>query len=403
MEPLTLRPRLAIVVQRYGLEVNGGAETAARVLAEHLTALAEVHVLTTCAVDYTTWADVYPPGESDLNGVRVHRFRVDSPRRWGRSQKAAGRLLLKRDRTVEEELDWLRAEGPFSTPLLHTIRRSAESFNLFFFFTYLYATTVFGLPLVADKAVLIPTAHDEPFLYLAALRALFHLPRYLVYLTAAEQAIVQRVTGNANRPSDVIPIGITAPPTGDPARFRQRYGIEGDFLLYAGRISEAKNVGELLAFFRRYRQETQRPLKLVLIGQADSPLPAESDILPLGFLPEGDKFDAYSAAALLVLPSRFESLSIVILEAWLMGAPVVVNAACAVTKEQVRRSHGGLHYASYEEFAAEVTLLLDSVALRHALARQGRRFVELHYTWEVVVPRYAALLHDLLGVKKEQD
>ena len=401
MEPLTAPLRLAIVVQRYGLEVNGGAETAARVLAEHLTSLADVHVFTTCAVDYTTWADVYAPGESRLNGVHLHRFPVDAPRRWERSRKATGRFLLMKDRTVEEELDWLRREGPFSTPLLQAIRRSAGAFDRFIFFTYVYATTVFGLPLVADKAILIPTAHDEPFLYLAAIRPIFHLPQALIYLTHAEQTIVRRVTGNADRPSAVIPIGITAPPAGDPQRFRRRYGVDGDFLLYAGRVSEAKNVGELLTYFRRYRAETQRPLKLVLIGQADIPIPAESDILALGFLPESDKFDAYSAASLLVLPSRFESLSIVILEAWLMGTPVLVNAACAVTKEQVRRSHGGLHYAAYAEFAAEVTLLLDSAGLRQSLARQGRRFVQAHYTWEVVLPRYAAFLHDPAGHDRE--
>ncbi len=395
MPPLERPLRLALVVQRYGPEVLGGAEMAARSLAERLTTLAEVHVLTTCAVDYTTWANVYPPGVSHLHGVHLHRFAVDAPRNWQRSQKSAGRLLLQPQRTIDDELLWLRQQGPFSTPLLRFIYQQARTFDLFIFFTYLYATTVFGLPLVADRAVLVPTAHDEPFLYLETMRPLFHLPRHLVYLTEAEQAIVQRVTGNAGRPSDVMGLGVAAPAQAQPERFRARYGLAGDFILYAGRVSASKNVEQLLDYFVRYRA-TGRPLRLVLMGQADIPLPAHPDIIPIGFLPEEEKFDAYAAATLLVQPSRFESFSIVLLEAWLMGAPVMVNAACEVTRQQVQRSHGGLPYASYEEFAAGLTLLLDTPTLRRTLAAQGRRFVQTHYTWDGILARYARLLHHLV-------
>lgn len=390
--------RLAIVVQRYGSEVLGGAEMAARALAERLTALAEVQVLTTCAADYTTWANVYPPGVSDLHGVRLHRFRVDAPRDWQRSQKSAGRLLLQPQRTIDDELAWLRQQGPFSTPLLRFIYQEAQTFDLFIFFTYLYATTVFGLPLVADRAILIPTAHDEPFLYLETMRPLFHLPRHLVYLTEAEQAIVHRVTGNAGRPSDVIGIGVTAPTQAQPEQFRARHGLTGDFLLYAGRISASKNVEQLLDYVIRY-QSDGRPIPLVLIGQPDIPLPSHPAIRWLGFVPEAEKFDAYAAATVLIQPSRFESFSLVLLEAWLMGAPVMVNAACEVTRQQVYRSHGGLPYASYAEFAAGLTLLLDAPSLRQTLAAQGRRFVQAQYNWDVVVAHYSRLLNQLLSVQ----
>ena len=148
--------RVAIVVQRYGEEVNGGAELHARWLAERLTALAEVHVLTTCAIDYATWADEYPAGRSLLNGVIVHRFPVDHTRNWHDSHRETGRLLLS-EHTLFDEVAWLKAQGPYSTPLFDSIREFAPAFDAFIFFTYVYASTYFGLPLVAEKAILVPT------------------------------------------------------------------------------------------------------------------------------------------------------------------------------------------------------------------------------------------------------
>ena len=49
--------KIAIVVQRYGLEVNGGAELHARLLAEELNKSNLVEVFTTCALDYDLWED----------------------------------------------------------------------------------------------------------------------------------------------------------------------------------------------------------------------------------------------------------------------------------------------------------------------------------------------------------
>jgi glycosyltransferase involved in cell wall biosynthesis len=386
------KPRVALVVQRYGPEVNGGAEDAARWLAEALTAVAHIEVITTCALDYTTWANHYPPGQSQHNGVTIHRFAVDAPRNWQHSQKETGRLLLA-NRTLDEEMAWIREQGPFSTPLLQFIKQQAGAYDAFIFMTYLYATTFFGLPLVADKAILIPAAHDEPFIYMDAYRALLNMPRHIVYLTEAERDLTVRVAGNGRIPHHVMAIGVTAPDDVAPDRFRRKYGIEGDFLLYSGRISEAKNVPELCHFFQRYRHEHPHPLKLVLTGKPHMTLPADPNIVPLGFVPTSDMFDALSAASIFVLPSLFESLSIIILQAWLVETAVVVNGHCEVTRRQCQRSQGGLYYTSYDEFAAVLTRLLADESLRRQLGTNGRDFVQQHYTTDHILHQYQTLLH----------
>ena len=389
--------RVAIVVQRYGVEVNGGAEQHARWLAERLAEQStageatEVTILTTCALDYITWADHYPAGEEAINGVRVRRFPVDAPRDWKRSQRQT-RLVTTHQHTLFDEVAWVKDQGPFSSPLFTAIRRAYETTDAFIFYTFHYATAYFGLPIVSDKAFLVPTAHDDPFVHMALFRPLFHLPRGIFYLTEPERQLVQRVTRNAAVPNTVTGVGIDLPDAASAARFRQKYAIEGPFLLYVGRIHESKNVPELLDYFQRYRRQTGDSLKLVLIGKSDLTLPDDPAIVHLGFLPDADKHDAIAAAALVVLPSLYESLSMITLEAWAGGTPVLVNEQCEVVKFLCRQSNGGLYYRTHDEFTAALQHLLGSDALRRQMGAQGRQFVIRHYRPEVVVRHYTTLL-----------
>ncbi|MCL4804074.1 MAG: glycosyltransferase [Anaerolineae bacterium] len=391
------KKRVAMVVQRYGEEVNGGAEMLARWLAEHLTGLAEMHVITTCAVDHHTWADVYPPGDSELNGVIIHRFPVDGLR-TDRYQNE----LFTGARSVFTQLQWMREQGPYSTGLLNYVYDSYDSIDLYIFVTYLYPPVFFGLPLVSDKAILIPNAHDEPYLHLPIFRSLFHLPQAIVYNTVPEKLLVNRVMHNNHVPQIVAGVGVNVPNDVSAARFRQKFGIEGPFILYVGRVEESKNVPELIDQFIRYREETGRDLKLVLVGKVKLHIPNRPDIVPLGFVTEEDKFDAVSAAEILVMPSLFESLSIVAMEAWLMETPTLLNGRCEVLEYQSRQSNGGLYYYSYEEFAMALTMLLDDEALRHRLGSQGRAFVTANYSWPVILAKYRAIIDTLTRTANDE-
>ena len=388
--------RVAIVVQRYGLEVNGGAEQHARWLAERLAerssaTAAEVTVLTTCALDFITWADHYPAGEEMINGVRVRRFPVDAPRDWKKAQRQT-RLVTTHQHTLFDEVAWVKDQGPFSSSLFTAIRRAYETTDAFIFYTFHYATAYFGLPIVSDKAFLVPTTHDDPFVHMALFRPLFHLPRGIFYLTEPERTLVQRVTRNDTVPNTVTGVGVELPADASAERFRQKFGLAEPFLLYVGRIDESKNVPELLDFFVRYRATVDGPLKLVLLGTSNMTLPDHPDIVHLGFLPDADKQDAIAAAALVVLPSLYESLSMITLEAWAGGTPVLVNEQCEVVKYLCRQSNAGLYYRTHDEFVAALQLLLGSDSLRRQMGRQGRQFVMRHYRPEVVLQHYTTLL-----------
>lgn len=386
--------RVALVVQRYGEEVNGGAELHARWLAERLTPLAEMHVLTTCAIDYHTWENAYPPGISEHNGVRIHRFLVDAPRKPDFDLQTVE--LFKNAHTLFDELEWMKDQGPYSSGLYNYLRTAHDNFDLFIFVTYLYPPAFFGLPLVSDKAILIPTAHDEPYLRMPIFRSLFHLPQAIVYNTEPERDLVNQVTHNYHVPQIVAGVGINVPHDVSAARFRAKYEIEGPFVVYVGRVDASKNVPELLEYFTRFRDETGQDTKLALIGRSNLTFPDRPDVLPLGFVTEEDKFDAIRAADVLLMPSLYESLSMVAMEAWLMERPTLVNGLCDVLKYQTRRSNGGLYYYNYEEFAASLKLLLDDARLRQQLGRQGREFVAANYSWDVVLAKFRALFETLV-------
>jgi glycosyltransferase involved in cell wall biosynthesis len=205
------------------------------------------------------------------------------------------------------------------------------------------------------------------------------------------------LTGNGHVPHIVAGVGVNVPADVSGERFVAKFGLEDPFVLYVGRLDKAKNVPQLIEYFDRFRATHPGPLKLALAGKAYIPLPELPDVVSLGYLSEEDKFDALQAAALLVMPSLYESLSMIALEAWRIGRPVLANGRCDVLKEQCRQSNGGLYYLSYSEFAATLSLLLASPWLRDRLGENGRRFVQRSYHWDVIVAKYRALLALLTG------
>lgn len=386
--------RLAFVVQRYGLDIAGGAEYHCRLIAEHLARHAEVEVLTTCARDYITWSNSYPEGVETLNGIRVRRFKVKRPRDQLRFATWSARVSHA-DHDPQDEQRWLEEEGPFSPRLVRFIEKRSASYDYFIFFSYRYYTTYHGLRAVPHKALLVPTAEDDGVYQLGLFPPLFRLPRAIVYNSVEERTMIQRASANEHVLGDVVGVGSALPARLDPEGFRRAHGVCGPFVLYVGRIDKNKGCPELFKFFRRYREKVDSALKLVLIGQAVLPVPEDPRVVALGFLPDQAKWDGLAAADLLVMPSRYESLSMVTLEAWWASKPVLANARCEVLRGQCRRSNAGLYYASYDEFHEALALLEADAPLRRALGDNGRRYFEAHYAWEVVEKKYLELLSRL--------
>ncbi len=361
--------------------MNGGAEQYALTLARAMSGRWDVEILTTCARDYGTWADAYPPGLETLDGVAIRRFPVDAPRDPATFDRRS-RVLRRRLRSapLAEQEDWMRAQGPYSTPLLNEIAARRDAFELFVFFTYLYATTYFGLPPVADKAVLVPFGHDEWPIRASMWDAFFARPAAFAFSTPEERAFLTARFPHVRLDGPTIGIGIDPPADAQPQRFRERYGIAGPFALYLGRIDAAKGVDRLLSCFARYERAHPGDLELVLAGRAERPLRPRPRVHALGFVDEATKFDALAAADVVIVPSVYESLSLVALEAWSAGRPVLAAAQSAVLVGQVRRAQGGMWFADAAEFVTALELLRLRRARVHLAPRHRsiRRATQEH-------------------------
>jgi glycosyltransferase involved in cell wall biosynthesis len=383
--------KLAFVVQRYGLDIAGGAEYHCRLVAEHMARHAQVEVLTTCAADYVTWANHYPEGREVLNGIPVRRFKVKRPRDPEAFADWTDRVF-RASHDPADELRWLEEQGPFSPRLVRHLERHRDDHDLFVFFSYRYYPTYHGLAVVRDKALLVPTCEEDGVYRLSIFPPLFRMPRAVVYNSVEERALIETVSGNEDVPGDVVGVGSALPGRLDPLGFRGRSGLDGPYVIYVGRIDENKGCPQLFDFFRRYRAETGSKLILALIGKPVIEIPRDPGIVHLGFLSDEEKWNALAASELLVMPSRLESLSMVTLEAWWAERPVLVNGKCEVLRGQTRRANAGLYYASYEEFREALALLEADPGLRVQLGRNGRSYFEKHYTWDIVEQKYLALI-----------
>jgi glycosyltransferase involved in cell wall biosynthesis len=387
---------VAFVVQRYGLEVNGGAELHCRWVAEHMAKHWPVEVLTTCARDYITWANHYPPGEERTNGVPVRRFPVSRPRdpeKFGRLQEA----ILGREHREQDELDWLEEEGPTSPALLKFLKSREKDYDHLIFFSYRYWHSYHGIRALPAKSILVPTAEHDPVVHLKIFKDLFRLPRAFVYNSEEERAMIQTLSRNEAIPGLVVGVGTEVPAESSAERFRLKHGLVGPYLIYIGRVDRNKGCDKLFEYFLWFKEDTGSDVKLVLIGNSVLPIPGHPDIIPLGFQPEEDKFDGLAGAELLVMPSFYESLSMVTLEAWALGRPVLANARCEVLRGQCRRSNGGLFYEDYPQFREALKLLLRSKDLRRRLGENGRKYFLENYTWEIIEGKYLAIVGQLEG------
>ncbi|WP_027718316.1 glycosyltransferase family 4 protein [Desulfovirgula thermocuniculi] len=410
--------RVAIVVQRFGREVLGGAETLASAAAQALKDHCEVNVLTSTARDHITWARYYREGEVVEDGLRVLRFHPDferphyfhelnriflngvNPERFFElsplQKKSWRERCLRLPVGFQEEL--IRWQGPLSSSLFRYLWDNWPLYDAVIFFTYLYPTTYFGVDCVGDprRVFLHPTLHDEAHAYLFIWRK---YSRYnLLFLTQEEADLARRLWGEVK--GTVVGYGLSDQnvSSGRTAlQYKTKQGDQKPYLLYAGRIDPAKGVYILLDYFTRYKNEhPESALKLKLIGLASPGFKMEKSagIELCGFVSEEEKLRLMAGALAVVLPSPYESLSIVVLEAFMMGTPVIVNGHCPVLAEHVARSGAGFAYRDYCEFVEAVEALRGNVALRNELGEKGRAYFLENYEWS----RYRARLLQALNL-----
>jgi glycosyltransferase involved in cell wall biosynthesis len=424
--------KIAFIVQRYGAEILGGSEYHCRLVAERMAARHDVEVLTTCARDYITWSNEYPEGVDRIRGVIVRRF-ANARVRDIQAFNQYSDWIFHHQHSIEDERKWLEMQGPWSPGLMEHLKRHHQSYDALVFFTCLYAPTVLGLHIDSSKSILVPTAHDEPAIQLEIYRDVFRAPAAVAYNTEVEKnflkttfdirATVEEIVGcgvdllqgegdgDAGREGSFL--GFDGGENGEAtagkedgslpahirergAQFRRRHRLSGQFLLYGGRIDAGKGCEELLEYFTSYKEEGGEAT-LALMGVKLMQLPEVPWVRFAGLLSERERLQALEAASIVVVPSPFESLSLLALEAMAVGTPVLCNARSAVLVDHCLKSNAGLFYADRDEFIACTKLLLADDRLRRRMGRNGKEYVKRNYRWDVIISKYERMIGAIRG------
>ena len=413
--------KIGFIVQRYGTEILGGSEYHCRLIAERLAPKHHVEVLTTCARDYVTWKNEYPEGSDRVRGVTVRRFANARPRDIHAFNRYS-EWIFNTAHTREDEMEWLKQQGPWCPPLLEYIERNQQQYDVLIFFTYLYAPTVLGVRIAPQKSILVPTAHDEPAIHLDIYKELFSLPAGLAYNTEVERRFLTTHFSIRAIEEETVGCGVDLPQAQPYPRehvsqrqgeaedaeetsfddaspwfrphlahrgtmFRRRHRLHGPIALYGGRIDPGKGCEELIEYFSSYVQDGG-DASLVLMGVKLMPLPEEPFIRFAGYLPDQERVQALEAATVVVVPSPYESLSLLALESFAVGTPILANARSEVLVEHCHKSNAGLYYADRDEFVEALKLLMADPQLRARLGRNGRDYVRTNYRWDVILSKY---------------
>ena len=418
--------KIALIVQRYGAEIIGGSEYHCRLIAERLSTRHQVDVLTTCARDYVTWANEYPEGPDRIRGVTVRRF-ANAHTRDIASFNEYSNWIFANPHTADDEMAWLTQQGPWCPALIEHLEQHHATYDALIFFTYLYAPTVLGLRVDPRRSILVPTAHDEPAIGLDLYRDVFRSPAAMAFNTGVERGFLRSRFDIRATTEEVVGCGVDLPPhLGSPtngagddrlgppdddetddesdddpppsaaAVFRRRHRLYGPFALYGGRIDPGKGCEELVEYFGTYAT-THGDATLALMGIKLMPIPEEPYIRFAGMLSETERLEALEAATVVVVPSPYESLSLLALEAFAVGTPVLANARSDVLTDHCQRSNAGLYYADRDEFVECLSLLMGNTEVRDALGRNGRAYVHANYGWDVILEKYERMISAVAG------
>ncbi len=397
-----MKKKIAFIVQRYGQEINGGAEWHCREFAERLTPYFDITVLTTCALDYVTWKNHYPVGKETINQVNIVRFSVPIPRHHTLFSKLYDRLSYyhfnfykKNGAILYLEKLWMYLQGPYCPSLLKYLEQNKNNYDLFVLFSYHYWTTYKSLFHVHTKAILVPTAHDDASFQWRIFDRLFSMPKYILFNTEEEKKLIEKRSLIPISPSTILSPGVSF-----PLELGKAYdGLKNPYLLYVGRIEEGKGCQFLFKNFLHFiKKYPEKNLDLVLIGKASMMIPNHPKIKHLGFVSDEIKWRAIQYTQCLIVPSRFESLSLVALEAWSQKIPVLANESSEVLKAHCEKSLGGLTYQenNEEDFSQKLFSILSNKEMSKKLGEQGFLYVKENYTWDKTISKLVSLINTVI-------
>lgn len=405
-----MKEKIAFVVTGYGRNINGGTEQHCRMLAERLTSDYDVEVLTTCVKDYVKGGNELPVGEEWIGGVLVRRFEADpinpdKHKDYARKSKWARRLrkhlyqlnllrilaylhpVCKYMWSMEEKV--MQSYVFYSPKLIAYLQEHQADYKAIIPINISYPLAYYASLSVPDKVILIPTMHYESSSFRAIYTEVFTKVAYIGFNTTAEQQLAESIFSKKRMASHgIISVGVEEAVDADWKETKQKYNLPDDYLLFVGRVDRGK-LNHIIQYYLSYKEKySASKLKFVLVGGLFSEPVSHPDIIYTGFVTDGEKYSIIQHAKVFVNPSRFESLSLILLEGMSRGKAMLVNGKCTVLKEHCQKSNGAaLYYLSKKDFISKLHCIESSQELRSQMSEKGKKYVAENYSWSVIMKR----------------
>lgn len=394
---------IALIIPWYGDHNKGGAEQECNYLAHSLqNAGQKIEVFTTCVKDAASnrGENTLRSGVHIESGILVRRFNVKK-QNLDKFIPSNLKIYKNEDFTEQDEFNYY-SEDINSPEMYEFIKLHKDDYKAFVFIPYLYGITYNGSNVCTDKAILIPCLHDESYAYMKLTKEMFERVKGVAYLSSPEKRLANQLYNLKNIKNEVLGAGLDTDwvCSCDAMRFRKKYGIFTDFILYAGRKDPGKKADELLSFFIKYKEKyAGSSLKLVFLGCGTLPIPDKfkSEVFDLGFVSVEDKHDAFAASTVFCNPSWFESFSIVIMESWVAKRPVIVSSHCEVTKNFCIETNGGFYYENYFTFEKAINFFLEHPEIANQMGNNGHEYVMKNFTHEIIARKYIEFIDSCIS------
>lgn len=398
------KKNICFVIQRYGKEIVGGAESLCMKYVWELKAFFNIDIVTSCAIDYDTWENYYQEGISEIDGIPVYRYASAHPRRNEIIGPLTEAVYNDPSNSLRMGKKWLKEVGPYCPGMIRHIKKQKKHYDAFIFVGYHYYNSTFGIPYVPQKAIFLPTAHDEPPLRNCNyFKYLFSLPRGFIFLSQDERDFVLRYFHLGQDRSNIV-TGLWADTPGETVpgsgTVLQTYGIGKRYIIYTGRIDETKNCGQMFEGFTAYKEKYKNDIELVLAGKANMDIPQREDIKYVGFVSEDEKMSLLMGAAAFVMPSEHESLSISTLEAMACGTPVLAYDGSLVIKTHIQDSNAGVLYSDSADYAEKLAFLINNNQTSANMGTNGRTYVGEKYNRHDIINKLAVYINEVIERKR---
>ena len=400
---------LAIVIPWFGEDLKGGAEQLAWQVANRLAARGHsIEVLTTCCAAFLQdWSTNHLPAGTEKTGeLVVRRFKVDK-RNGDIFNRANSHGLAVPHENLKPGInpftfgtgEQFVAENINSIALERYLKRNQKNYHGFIFLPYLYGVILNALPLVAERSWLQPCLHDEVYAYLPEVEKCMRQCKGILYNSLGEEQLAYSLFGpGIMRKGEVVGVGVESFDLQQAELPEQVGGIDigrESYVLCLGRRDKTKNTTLLVEAYKQFRKlHPESRLKLIIAGPGDGKFGAGvSDVHDMGLVSEENKETLLSNCTALFQPSKNESYSRVIMEAWFYNRPVAAHRQCLATAMAVEAAGGGWLAETRDDWSTLFYQLeqKNETELRH-FGEKGREYARAYAEWDAVIDRYEAVL-----------